>query len=226
MVFRPVFRHVLQQLPKTPGAQSLYIGHPRYRFPATTTFRIPSLAATRGELPLPNRSIEYVFAQLLDLNCIPSPYLLQRELLRTCKSGLLVTRSPLVALSLDLPDDDDDLRFAVWTEADTNQLCFLPITLHTLGLLREMPMVRDEVEQWTNLTTFNPLYAFNFYCWEHPMELNFRVYPLRPSCPSQLEEYLACMPKWFLHGCQQAAQHTQGWVASLESHPDDSQRSP
>lgn len=200
MVFTDVFRYVLQRIRTLPDphARTLYIGHTGMYFPAVTTYRFPFMRMFNGTLPYPDRSIAYVFGQLHDY--VPTPWTLHYEFLRTCKQGLLTTRSPLAAVTYDAPEDVHDVRYAIWTDPVTNQLCFLPVTTASLAALDPA-----EVDQWTQFVTVQPLCLFNLYEWEHAMEFNIKLYPLDLD-PEAFRVV-------FREACETSVAHTRQWVA-------------
>jgi hypothetical protein len=200
MVFTPVFDAVCARLKRFATPQkTLYIGSPHLCFPKVTTFRIHAYEPFEGYIPFEARAIEYVFAQMH--GSIPPPFLLQQELLRTCRSGLLTMRSPLAAISFDLPTDSDDERYAIWTEISTNRLCFLPLPWHQMTALDT-----ERLDRWKDLTLFNPLFLYNLYAWDHPMDLNLKVYP-----PNLDAEEFQCVLE---EACEASAFHTQSWLLS------------
>jgi hypothetical protein len=203
MVFETIYRHVLQHLKQKQYPTTLYVGPLGLRFPRVTTFRIP-LTAFDGDLPFEPRSIDFIFGQLH--GSLPPPFMLQQGLLQTCKRGLLTTRSPIAALTLDLPteeNDENDERYAIWTEPDTNRLCFLPLPWSTM-----VQLDMNRFESWKALVNIHPLHLFNLYEWEHAMELNLKVYPATLSarqCQDVLEE-----------ACAMSVQHTRWWMEARE----------
>lgn len=201
MVFTNIFRNVIQQMKQNKYASTLYVGPLGLHFPRVTTYRMLT-SSFDGHLPFEPRSIEFVFGQMH--GSLPPPFVLQQEFLRTCKRGVLTTRSPIAALSYDLPTEDDDERYAVWTEPDTNRLCFLPLPWKSMV---ELDMSRFDA--WKALANIHPLYLFNLYEWEHAMELNLKVYPSTLSareCQSVLEE-----------ACAMSVQHMRWWLEARES---------
>jgi len=208
MVFTDVFRYVLHRMRTLPCAHSrtLYIGHTGMHFPPVTTYRFPFMRMFNGTLPYPDRSIAYAFGQLHDY--LPAPWTLHYEFLRTCKQGLLTTRSPLSAVTHDAPEDVRDIRYATWTDPVTNQLCFLPVTTSSLATLDAA-----DLDKWTQFVNVQPLCLFNIYEWEHAMEFNIKLYPLNLDP----EAFRAT----FQEACETSVYHTQQWVkektAGLES---------
>lgn len=198
MVFTPVFDAVCARLKQHATPQkTLYIGASHLRFPPVTTFRIHAYEPFEGHIPFEARAIDYVFAQLHGY--VPPPFVLQQELLRTCKSGFMTLRSPLAAISWDVPTDRDDERYAIWTETSTNRLCFLPLPWHRVTALDT-----ERLDRWKDLTLFNPLFLYNLYEWDHPLELNLKVYPANLDA----EEFQYVLEE----ACEAAAFHTQSWL--------------
>lgn len=212
MVFHAVHNRVLHRLETRQLQNTLYVGQRNYFFPRATTFRLPSSAFwAMGELPFVNRSIEFVYGQMHE--SIPSPLILHRELLRTCRTGILTTRSPIGVACLDLPDEDTP-QFVVWTESDTNRLCFLPAMEHHRAQLDA-----SRFQRWRELAQFNPLFFFNLYQWEHPLELNIKLFA---------PDYVARMTQAEFHdrleeACVESTRHTKAW---LESQNDADGQSP
>lgn len=209
MVFRSLHRYALDRV--AAFDRTLYVGFHGLHFPkSSTTFRQASFVEG---LPYANRSIDYVFGQILDH--VPAPYAFQHEVLRTCHRGLLTTRAPHALLRLDLPrnaDDDDDVQtFAMWTEPETNMICFLPMSVWSRVVLNH-PDVQKDMERWNQLSLFNPLFLFNVYEWDHPMEFNIRVYPAQ-SDPEEFRE-------WYRQGCKASVRNMQQWLNKLESFSD------
>jgi len=200
MVFSKVHQHVIRHLKQQDFRRTLYIGPNGLAFPKVTTYRMHSIYD--GCLPFENRSIDFLFGQCH--GPLPPPFVLQQELLRTCKRGLLTLRSPIAALTYDLPDEEDDERYAVWTETHTNRLCFLPMPFERVCLLDH-----TRFNGWKQLATINPLFLFNLYEWEHAMELNLKIYP-HTLCAEEFQVVLE-------EACEASVQHTHSWMAMHES---------
>jgi len=217
MVFEHVFRYAIQRIRNLPCPhdRTLYIGQTGMYFPPVTTYRFPFMRMFNGTLPYPDRSIAYVFGQLHDY--LPAPWTLHYEFLRTCKQGLLTTRSPLSTVTYDAPESIHDVRYATWTDPTTNQLCFLPVTTAAFASLDP-----QELDKWMQVATVKPLRLFNIYEWEHAMEFNIKLYPL----DLDPQTFRAT----FQEACELSMYHTQEWVdrktKELESTADADGQSP
>lgn len=85
------------------------------------------------------------------------------ELFRVCKSGALITYSPLYLIMDNLHKPSSTSIILLWTEPDTNQLC--------MTLISETQSLewKPFFQEWRGILLQNPLLFCNVYKWDSPM---------------------------------------------------------
>lgn len=144
-------------------------------------------------LPFTRQSFDFVYGQE---QMFKNPFALVNECLRLSKrGGMIQCSSPLATVLLNQKAD-----YLIWPDPYSNLLCILPYLSDVFIQNRS---------KWMDLINFNPLLLTSFYHWDHPLELNIKLYNLNDL---EQKEYVELV-KDTLH---QAASHTQQLIESTK----------
>ena len=122
------------------------------------------------KLDFPDQSFDFVYCRHV-LEDIQNPNHIFNEMIRVAKNGYIETPSPLIECTIGVECDDYrgyiHHRYIVWTESETNTLCFLP----------KYPMI--EKIHFNNELLYLlevDLYWNNYYYWDINNKPNIRMY--------------------------------------------------
>lgn len=123
--------------------------------------------------PYPENMFDYVYSRHV-LEDLQNPDFAFQEMIRVATSGFIETPSPLIECTSFVDNTDIPFRgyihhrYIVWTEMDTNTLCFLP----------KLPLIEYLYLQVANVQGLiqNPLYWNNYYMWNPKNKPNYKIY--------------------------------------------------
>ena len=121
------------------------------------------------KLDFPDKSFDFVYCRHV-LEDIQNPNHIFNEMIRVAKNGYIETPSPLIECTNGAESDDYkgyNHRYIIWTESETNTLCFLP----------KYPMI--EKIHFNNELLYLlevDLYWNNYYYWDINNKPNIRMY--------------------------------------------------
>lgn len=190
---RLVFNHFMRRHNTKPFHSVLNLSQQPLEFPVhTTLYRDKNCTM----LPFTNQSFDFIYSREQEnTRTFKNPFALVNECLRISKNGgVIQCSSPLETVLLKRKS-----TYLMWPDPYSNLLCILPYTSDVFIQNRS---------KWFDLINFNPLLLTNFYTWDHPLELNIKLYD-----HSQLEqeEYVELVNEILHH----ATDHTQRLIETL-----------